>query len=254
MIFFDIDGTLINHLSASAAASLALYDEYPGQIPFSRAEFPVVWESIMDVHYNRFTRGEISLWEQRRARIRDSFGSPEMTDAEAHERYYVFIREYENLTRAYDDVAPCLEKLAGHKLGIISNGVGDQQLGKLRRAGIVDHFTVMAFPEDTGFGKPHPSIFQEACRRAGEDPRHCIYVGDDLINDIHASHALGIRPIWVDRVGSTTSSVPAQRITSLIQLAEVLEGLTDTSCLKETASPQRTQSPTEELPQRSVPQ
>jgi len=224
MIFFDIDGTLIDHLSASAAASLALYDQYSGQIPFTRDEFPAAWESIMDVHYNRFTRGEISLWDQRRARIRDSFGAPQLTDVEADERYYVFIREYENLTRAYDDAAPCLEKLAGQKLGIISNGVGDQQLGKLRRAGILEYFSVTAFPEDTGFGKPHPSIFEEACRRAGINTRDCVYVGDDLINDIHASHALGIRPIWIDRTGSTANGVPARKINSLSELASVLEG------------------------------
>jgi len=223
MIFFDIDGTLIDHLSASAAASLALYDQYPGQVPFSRDEFPAAWESIMDIHFNRFTRGEISLWDQRRARVRDSFGAPELTDAETDERYYVFIREYEDLTRAYDDAAPCLEKLAGHKLGIISNGAGDQQLGKLRRAGILEYFTVTAFPEDTGFGKPHPSIFQEACRRAGEDPRDCIHVGDDLINDIHASNAMGIRPIWIDRVGSATNGVPARRIKSLLELVTALD-------------------------------
>ena len=240
MIFFDIDGTLIDHLSASAAASLALYDQYAAHIPFTREEFPSAWESIMDRHFNRFTRGEISLWEQRRARIRESFGAPELTDAEADERYYLFIREYEDLTRAYDDAAPCLEKLAGQKLGIISNGAGDQQLGKLRRAGILDHFSVTAFPEHTGFGKPHPSIFQEACRRAGEDPQDCIHVGDDLINDVHASHALGIRPIWIDRVGSAIASVPAQRVTSLTQLAEVLEELADLKDLRENASPQKT--------------
>ena len=224
MIFFDIDGTLIDHLSASAAASLALYDQYSGQIPFTRDVFPAAWESIMDVHYNRFTRGEISLWDQRRARIRDSFVAPELSDAEADERYYVFIREYENLTRAYDDAAPCLEKLAGQKLGIISNGVGDQQLGKLRRAGILEYFSVTAFPEDTGFGKPHPSIFEEACRRAGEDPHNCIHVGDDLDNDIHASQALGIRPIWIDRTGSTANGVPARKISSLCELASALDG------------------------------
>ena len=224
MIFFDIDGTLIDHLSASAAASLALYDQYPGQVPFGRDEFPKVWESIMDRHFSRFTRGEISLWDQRRARIRDSFGAPELNDSEADERYYVFIHEYEELTRAYEDAAPCLEKLADQKLGIISNGAGDQQLGKLRRAGIIDYFSVTAFPEDTGFGKPHPSIFKEACRRAGEDPRDCIHVGDDLDNDIHASHAFGIRPIWIDRVGSTINGIPARKINSLAELANALEG------------------------------
>ncbi len=127
MIFFDIDGTLIDHLSASAAASLALYDQFSGQIPFSRTTFPAAWESTMDRHFNRFTRGEISLWDQRRARIRDSFEAPNLSDAEADVRYFVFIREYEQLTRAYDDAAPGLERLADKQLGIISNGAREQQ-------------------------------------------------------------------------------------------------------------------------------
>ncbi len=227
MIFFDIDGTLIDHLSASAEASLALYDSFPGQIPFPREEFPAAWESIMDRHFDRFCRGEISLWDQRRARIRESFGAPELTDAQADARYFVFIGEYEQLTRAYDDAALCMEKLVARfparKLGIISNGARDQQLGKLRRAGLLEYFSVTAFPEDTGFGKPHASIFQEACRRAGADPAECIHVGDDLTNDVHASIALGIRPIWVDRAGSATNGIPAPRITSLAELVEMLE-------------------------------
>ena len=233
MIFFDIDGTLIDHLNASAVASLALYDSFAGEIPFTRDEFPIAWESIMDRPFNRYTRGEISLWEQRRARIRDSFGAPDLPDAEADARYFVFIREYEQLTRAYDDVGPCLERLAtsfkgweipgGARLGIISNGAREQQLGKLRRAGILDSFSVSVFSEDTGFGKPHPSIFREACRRAGEDPRDCIHIGDDLTNDIYASEAVGIRPIWIDRVGRARKGVPAPTITSLNELGEVLE-------------------------------
>ena len=223
MIFFDIDGTLIDHLSASAAASLALYDQFPGQIPFSRAAFPATWESIMDCHFQRFCNGEISLWDQRRARIRESFGCSDLGDAEADARYYVFIREYEHLTCAYDDAAPCLATLAGKKLGVISNGAREQQLGKLRRAGLLEYFSVTAFSEDTGFGKPHPSIFEEACRRAGDDPRDCIHIGDDLTNDIYASHALGIRPIWIDRFASVKNRVPASRIRSLAELAKLLE-------------------------------
>ena len=222
MIFFDIDGTLIDHLSASSAASLALYDEFPGQIPFPRDEFAVAWESIMDRHFNRFTRGEISLWDQRRARIRESFGSPELSDAEADARYQVFIRAYEPLTRAYKDAAPCLQKLESKRLGIISNGARDQQLGKLRRAGLLTYFSVTVFSEDVGRGKPDSGIFEEACRLAGKKPRDCVHVGDDLTNDIYPSHALGIRPVWIDRVGTAEKDVPASRITSLAELASVL--------------------------------
>jgi len=222
MIFFDIDGTLIDHASASAAASLALHDEFSGQIPFSRDEFPVAWEEIMDRHFERFCRGEISIWDQRRARIRESFAAPELTDAEADTRYQVFIREYERLTRAYDDAGLCLEQLDGKRLGIISNGAREQQLGKLRRARLLHHFDVAVFSEDLGVGKPDRRIFLEACRQAGQEPSRCIHVGDNVVADVQASQLSGLRPVWVDRLGKK-GEVPAQRIASLAELPRVLD-------------------------------
>src|SRR5579885_1129488 len=180
MIFFDIDGTLIDHLSASAAASLALYDRYPGEIPFSREEFPAAWERILDKHFDRFCRGEISLWDARRARIREIFNAPDMPEEETDPRYLFFIREYESLTRPYEDAEPCLEKLTGQRLGIISNGTRDQQIAKLDRAGLLKYFSVMVYSEDVGLGKPHASIFLEACRRAGDSPQQCFHIGDNV--------------------------------------------------------------------------
>jgi putative hydrolase of the HAD superfamily len=126
------------------------------------------------------------------------------------------------LTRAYKDAAPCLRKLESKRLGIISNGAREQQLGKLRRAGLLTYFSVTVFSEDVGRGKPDPSIFEEACRLAGAKPGNCVHVGDDLKNDIYPSHALGIRPIWIDRLGTAQNDVSASRITSLAELASVL--------------------------------
>lgn len=218
MIFFDIDGTLIDHLSASAAASLAFFDHFPAAIPFRRDEFPAKWEQILMKHFNRFCRGEISLWEQRRARIRDVFAAPEMSDEEADTRYHIFVGHYEQLTRAYDDVAACLEALAGKRLGIISNGARDQQIGKLQRAGLLQHFSVMVFSEDIGFGKPHRAIFLEACRRAGDDPTECVHIGDDVEADVAASYAMGMRSIWLDRTGTGVCSTPVRKIGTLREL------------------------------------
>ena len=218
MIFFDIDGTLIDHVSASAAASLSLFDLYPGEVPFTRAEFPFAWESILTKHFNRFCRAEVSLWGQRRARIRESFGRPDMTDAEADSRYHAFIRAYQTRTRAFDDAAPCLESLKGERLGIISNGAREQQIGKLERAGLLSYFSVMVFSEDVGLGKPAAEIFLEACKRAGTEPSECIHIGDDLFADVAGSHKFGIQPIWLDRLGTETAEIPAHRITTLREL------------------------------------
>jgi putative hydrolase of the HAD superfamily len=222
MIFFDIDGALIDHASASAAASLRFFDHFSSAIPFEREQFPAVWEEILSKHFNRFCRGEISIWEQRRARMREVFAAPQLTDDDADSRYGIFIGEYESLTRAYDDAAPCLETLAGQPLGIVSNGARDQQLGKLKRAGLLHHFSVLVFSEDVGLGKPHPGIFLEACRRAHADPAQCVHIGDDLVADVSGSFELGMRAIWLDRLGTSQCALPVQRIGNLRELQSVL--------------------------------
>ncbi|HZQ20156.1 MAG TPA: HAD family hydrolase [Terriglobales bacterium] len=220
MIFFDIDGTLIDHASASAAASLVFFDRYPGAIPYPRDEFPAIWEEILNKHFDRFCRGEISVWEQRRARMRDVFGAPEMSDDEAVSRYYAFVCEYEKLTRAYADVGPCLEQLAGQRLGIISNGAKEQQIGKLQRAGLLQYFAVMVYSEDVGLGKPSSSIFLEACRRAGDPPEKCVHIGDNVEADIVPSRALGMRGIHLSRPGYSPVDPPV--ISTLHNLAALL--------------------------------
>src|SRR5437764_8792922 len=106
MIFFDIDGTLIDHASASALASLSFYDHFFGGVAFPREGFPAVREGIVDKHFNRDSRGEISIWEQRRSRIREPSGDERLPDWECDSRDEVYMQEYESLTRAYIEPTP----------------------------------------------------------------------------------------------------------------------------------------------------
>jgi len=220
MIFFDIDGTLIDHASASAAASLSFFDHFRGAIPFTREEFPTRYEEILNKHLDRVCKGEISIWQQRRERMRDIFATPELSDAEADSRYQIFIRDYESQTRAFDDAAPYLQKLAGKPLGVISNGAREQQIGKLSRAGLLTHFSVMVFSEDLGLRKPAANIFLEACRRAGEQPQNCSHIGDNVDADVIPSRALGMRGICLDR--STRLAVESPVIATLDDLPSAL--------------------------------
>lgn len=223
MIFFDIDGTLIDHAAASAAASLSFFDHFGGEIAFPRAGFPQVWEQIVDRHFDRYCRGEISIWEQRRARIREAFDNVQMRDAECDARYRVYIDAYESLTAAFDDAKDCLARLRHQPLGIISNGARDQQIGKLERAGLLSYFSVLVFSEDAGIGKPSPRIFEEACRRAEAKPEECVHIGDDPAADVAGSAAAGLHPVWIDRYGRTPAPVGVPAITSLRELESVLD-------------------------------
>lgn len=220
MIFFDIDGTLIDHASASAAASLIFFDQFSGVIPFSREQFPAAWEQILNQHFKRFCRGEVSLWDQRRARMRDVFAAPALSDQEADARYYIFIRDYEALTRPFDDAEPCLQSLAGERLGIISNGAREQQVGKLKRAGLLKYFSVMVYSEDVGLGKPAAGIFLEACRKAGDALEECAHIGDDLEADVVPSRALGMRGIHLSRASKSPAGPPV--ISSLHDVPELV--------------------------------
>jgi len=208
MIFFDIDGTLVDHRSASARASLLLYDQFPGAIAFERLRFPAIWEDILEKHWGRFSRGEISLPEQRRARLREVFARPDMPGEEADRRYRVFADEYESLVQAYGDAAVCLRALARRPLGIISNGARHQQIAKLERAGFLECFSVMVYAEDVGLGKPAAEIFLEACRRAGRRPEECVYIGDNVQTDVLPSRALGMRGIHLSRPPAATRAAP----------------------------------------------
>jgi putative hydrolase of the HAD superfamily len=235
MIFFDIDGTLIDHASASAAASLSLYDHFPGEIPFAREQFPAAWERILNKHFDRFCRGEISVWEQRRARTREVFGDATLSDSECDSRYRVFMSAYEPHTAAYEDALPCLERLSGTQLGIISNGVRDQQIGKLQRANLLKYFSVLMFSEDVGLGKPAPGIFLEACRQARKDPDACVHIGDSIEADIIPSRALGMQAIWLDRLASATGDAHAVVISTLHDLDLVLNRETPNTQLSGTS-------------------
>ncbi len=224
MIFFDIDETLIDHASASATASLSFYDYFSGGMPCDRQGFPVIWESILMNHFQRFARGEISLWEQRRARMREIFRDPGLTDADCDSRYRVFMEHYEARCEAYPDAVPCQRRLDGNALGIISNGGREQQTKKLKRAGVVHYFSVFVFSEDVGVGKPAPGIFLEAYRQAGVQPAACAHIGDDAVADVAPSQALGMRAIWLDRPGVEASSISATRISNLHDLESALSG------------------------------
>jgi putative hydrolase of the HAD superfamily len=65
-----------------------------------------------------------------------------------------------------------------------------------------------------GYGKPHPDVFTEACRRLGTDPARTAYVGDELDVDAQAARAAGLVGIWLDRPGSRRHAISDEQVAS----------------------------------------
>jgi putative hydrolase of the HAD superfamily len=202
VIFFDIDETLLNQRQAEAAAAVGFLREYATALPegCSPPELCRLWRALREKHLPPFLNGTISYSEHHRRRMRDLFlDGPALTDREADARYETFLHSYRRAWRLFDDVLPALDALAGHQLGVLSNGSGRQQRFKLGRTGILHRFSTIIVSDEIGVGKPNPESFLAACRRAGCAPKDCVYVGDRLGADARASSAVGMRGIWLDR-------------------------------------------------------
>ncbi|HLO31545.1 MAG TPA: HAD family hydrolase [Anaerolineales bacterium] len=80
----------------------------------------------------------------------------------------------------------------GYTLGIISNLIGSREIPDwLEADGFAPYFKSVVLSSVFGKRKPDPAIYLEAARRAGVDPSHCAYVGDNLRRDVTGTRAAG---------------------------------------------------------------
>ncbi len=87
---------------------------------------------------------------------------------------------------------------AGWRLGIVTNGMTDNQLGKIRAAGLDRLADAWCVSAEEGIRKPDPEIFHLAARRCGlPEAAGGWMVGDSLPLDITGGHQAGMRTIWI---------------------------------------------------------
>ena len=199
MIFFDLDGTLIDHKKAESIGVKEFLNKYGSYFEFDEDSFYKDWCKISDKHFLRFLNREISFIQQRTERIKDIFALSgiKLSDDEANVRFKVYRQFYEDNLMPYDDVIPCLNALKGERLGIISNGDLKQQMFKLEKIGKGDYFDTVITAGEVGVAKPNIGIFKIACRKANISANDCIYIGDDYETDIVSCREAGMNGIWL---------------------------------------------------------
>ena len=223
-LFFDLDDTLFDHLHAERMGARDFLHEHRHLFPWFPDEFAARWHRLSEHHFDRHARGEITHAEQRRDRWQGIWAEAglRLPDADVPAVSLRFLAHYERHWRAFPDVAPCLETLAGRPLGMISNGLVTQQRDKLERLGLLERFTPLVISEEVGVTKPHPRIFHEACRRAGKAPADCLYVGDKWATDALAARDAGLKAVWLNRLGEDRPSEGVSVIRTLSELPELV--------------------------------
>jgi putative hydrolase of the HAD superfamily len=220
VIFFDIDGTLLDHAGAERASATALHRALGAALPVE--EFLSRWSAALEREFARYLKGEITYQAQGRARVRAVI-DPSLADDTADRIYAQYLAGYEEAWSLFPDVLPCLNMLAEHRLGVISNGLTSEQRRKLVKTGIDARFEAILISEACGRAKPSPEIFHHGCAAIGESPSNVIYVGDHYDLDACAARQAGLTGIWLDRCGRATGSHLHPIITKLDQLPALLK-------------------------------
>jgi putative hydrolase of the HAD superfamily len=112
------------------------------------------------------------------------------------------------------------------KIGMITNGASDIQRAKIEGSGLAEYFDTILVSGEEGFGKPKPEIFRLAIDRLGVDEASTVMIGDSLARDITGASNVGIKSVWVNRMGiKGTDRFPAPdaEMCDLAGLPELLE-------------------------------
>jgi len=116
-------------------------------------------------------------------------------------------------------VRETVERLArDRRVAIVTNG-GAAQRDKLQRAGLADVVEQVFVSGELGIAKPASGIFECALAWSEAAPGECLFVGDDPINDISPSAALGMATAWLPRGPWVGSQPPGLTIHSITELA-----------------------------------
>ncbi|PGB03276.1 HAD family hydrolase [Bacillus toyonensis] len=203
MIFFDIDGTLLDYDAAEESGISHFLQEYSDVFLGNELEAMKLWHELSEQYFNKFLSKKLSFQEQQRLRMYHLFKAygTNLSLEESQQKFNQYISLFKENWIVFEDVLYTLQSLQqrGHSLGIISNGDYKQQIEKLTTLNILQYFKYTFTSSELSISKPDPAIFQRAVLQSNLVLKDCYYVGDRLETDAISSTAAGMHGIWLNR-------------------------------------------------------
>jgi 2-haloacid dehalogenase len=111
----------------------------------------------------------------------------------------------------------------GWSLAILSNTDRDFIDASMERIGVPFELAIVA--SEIGSYKPERGHWDAFFERTGAEPSLHVHVGASLYHDIRPACELGMRSIWINRLGEEADLAPARELPELSRLAETLDEL-----------------------------
>lgn len=176
-VFFDLDGTLLNSApDLVPAINQTLADFGHAPLPFAMARANINHSSRYCVALGAGLDKNDPQMEPLMAR----FGEYYLAALHIHGHWF-------------EGVAALLARLDTEHIpwGVVTNKLSKFTQPLCESLGIDGRATVIVSGDTLPHGKPHPDPLLYAAAQSGQNPEHCIYVGDTL-NDVKAGRAAGM--------------------------------------------------------------
>lgn len=204
VVFFDLDETLVENKVSVRTLFRTVFDHFEDQLGnvdqdqfFAKLgpEIAGLWNAMFTVSESP----ESQLINCFQSAV-DAF-TPTGTNQNLGETMFNrFVEMSSGNVQLHSGVEDTLIELSrrGYGTGIITNGIEQLQLGKIRKLELdkqVDHVVVSA---QARAHKPHQPVFDLALSRAGVKPHEAWQIGDHPTNDVAGSIRAGMSGIYFD--------------------------------------------------------
>ena len=224
-LFFDADGTLVNHKECEKQALVYLFDH--------------IGAAYKNEYQELFRPLDHMLWETGL-----HTDKPVPIESVPTYRFKVF---FEEIDIKYDDYAKANELFKtglanssalikntetiieylynrGYLLCVVTNGLTELQKPRISKSNIGKYISHIIVSEEVGEHKPNQLIFNTLLKRININPCDVLMIGDSLKNDIQGARNAGIKSVWYNPIHQTnkTEIIPDYEIDDLMQLKDML--------------------------------
>jgi YjjG family noncanonical pyrimidine nucleotidase len=220
MVYFDLDGTLLDFAKAERESIRAVLEEFG--IPLSDDQIQTYVE-INKKWWRLFSEGKASKDRIIVARFEEFLswlGHPEISPLDVSQRY---LEKLSNCAYFLPGAEEFLTKMKtlNVKMAALTNGVQSVQERRAKLLRLERFFEFMITSELAGKPKPDPAMFLLAARVSGVPLRRSVYVGDDPVVDYLAAKNAGTDFVLLD-LDSVHFNFDGRRVSSYEELFNLL--------------------------------
>jgi putative hydrolase of the HAD superfamily len=197
VIYFDLDGTLVDYESDACHAFGKAAEHAIMKHPHLAERLSnQIFSDARQATYIQYGDIGIPLRDWHRECMRIVLESADIFDVTLADQMGQLYAEFRNKTlTAFDDALEVVPKLARvYRLGLISNGSST-----IHKLPIAEHFTYRIYAREVGYEKPAPEIFHAAAEAAECTNGEMLVVGDGQHTDIIGAKNAGIEMVWINR-------------------------------------------------------